>query len=84
MKSYLNKLGVWLVLRTQKDRIIDPVEKAVFDAFCEVGLNKEFYSHDFNLVQANKLTDVYHLAARKAGIQPELSTVGEVIKWLKS
>lgn len=83
IRRFLNRLGVWLVLHTQDRDFSDPVKDAVFRAFCDCGLNKDSFNEDFDLLRAGKLVQVYHLAARNLGTDPELNTVGDVIKWLK-
>lgn len=82
MKNLINRLAYWLFLRTL-DRSENAIKNAVFQAFQEVGLPKEQFSEDFDLLKANKLMAVMHLAAAKLGTDPELNTVGDVIKWLK-
>ncbi len=73
-----------LANKLDNEKSLDPVEDAVKQAFADVGLPLEQYGTTYDLVHAGKLTDVYHTAARKLNIDPELNTVGDVIKWLKS
>jgi len=86
MKSLIRKFGEYLINISQPtdEVVMDPVEKAVYDAYLSVGLNQEQYSHDFDLLRANKLAQVYHVAARNLKVEPELNTVGDVIKWLSA
>lgn len=72
--------------KTEPEQAItsDPVRDAVYNAYCFTGLPREQFSDEFDLLKANKLIQVYHLSAKALDIEPELNTVGDIIKWLKS
>lgn len=76
-------IGEWLI-KNSEPKVNDEYRDAVFHAFVQVGLPAEEFREDYDLVHVGKLTDVYHLAARNLKIAPELNTVGDVIRWLKS
>ena len=83
MKNLINKMA-FKVFRATIDKSENAIKTEVFRAFCEVGLNKDDFHEDFDLLKAGKLLAVMHLAGRRLNIDPELNTVGDVIKWLKS
>ena len=85
IKGWLYNLGLWLITHMRSEqKFEDDIYIAVKEAYLYVGLPEEMFSKEFDLVRANKLTQVYHIAAGKLGINPELNTVGDVMKWLKS
>lgn len=59
------------------------VTAAVHRAYVKVGLPSDQFSESFDLLRARKIEQVYHLAARELGKDPEWNTVGDVIAALK-
>lgn len=66
--------------KAAKAAAIDTVVRAVF---AEMGLPAEAYHDDFDMVPTGKLYEVLRHAGTRLGIDAELTTVGDVKKWLQ-
>lgn len=62
----------------------DPVEVAIHEAYLYVGLPDDAYTPSTNLVPTGKLYAILHHAALTLGIDHQLSTVDDLIAWLRA
>ena len=71
-------------VRRDQPKTAEDVRDAVHRAFLAAGLPDTEFEPSFDLLRAGKLQQVYHVAARSLGKDPEWSTVEDVMRDLSA
>ncbi len=88
IQALVRRFALWLGMRlvayaTPVDPTVDPINEAVRESFVHCGLPREQYAPSFDLSRTGKLYEILHYASLRSGIDHELRTVGDVVKFFK-
>jgi hypothetical protein len=81
IRRWLHRLSAWVFSHTfpsHESAVVDEVR----DAFYEAGLPIDQFGLDFDIGRYGKMNEVYYLAAKKLGKDPQWSTVQDVVDGL--